>query len=63
VSWVLVFVLLHADGTTTKDVTKGIESQAACDRLGQARIAQANHREGTTDVATFWCRRREPEKD
>lgn len=51
-TWLLVLVLLHADGTVTE--TKMSRPTAeACNALGRAIVAQVNHSDGT--VAQFTC--------
>ena len=59
-TWILVFVLLHVDATSTQDETTGIASRSECEQMGRARMAQAYRRENTTDIATYRCKAKEP---
>jgi hypothetical protein len=56
-TWLLVLILLRADGSSTESPGPVFHTQAECQRYGQAWEAMANRRyEG--DVAFFRCKSR-----
>jgi hypothetical protein len=54
-SWLLVLLLLHADGSFVESDLPGFRSEDECQAVGRAWAAQAARR-NETDVAIFRCR-------
>jgi hypothetical protein len=55
VTWLLVIVLIHTDGTISSNELPGFGSPRECQDIGRAWVAQANHRPDQTDVALYRC--------
>jgi len=51
-TWLLVLLILHADGTP-EEISRPQPTADACHSLGRAIIAQVNH--GEASVAGFRC--------
>ena len=54
-TWLLVVILLHADGRP-EDIKRSLPTAEACHSLGRAILAQVNHSDGS--VAQFTCKAR-----
>jgi hypothetical protein len=56
-TWLLVLIILHADGSSTETAGPVFHSERECQRYGIAWEAQANRR-SETDVSFFRCKAR-----
>ena len=57
-SWVLVLVLIHTTSADTFAV-RGFRTQAECEQIGRAWLAEVHRREGDSDISLYRCERHE----